>query len=143
VLDTLVSSVAPPPRVTWTKPDATSLLLGMLTDLARTKSDLVAENALLRQQLIILRRQVKRPACTRTDRMLLVLFARMVLTWKRALFIVQEDDAPAMASPGLQALLEIQVAIYFCHAQDLRRDHRLNQGNGEGRSPLGSGTDSW
>ncbi len=77
--------------VAWTKPDTTSLLLGTLTDLARNKSELVAENALLRQQLIILRRQVKRPACTKTDRMLLVLLARMVRTWKQALFIVQPE----------------------------------------------------
>jgi hypothetical protein len=77
--------------VTWTKPDTTSLLLATLTDLARSKSELVAENALLRQQLIILRRQVKRPACTRTDRMLLVLLARFVRTWKQALFIVQPE----------------------------------------------------
>ena len=42
--------------VAWAKPDTTSLTLGMLTDQARSKSELVAENALLRQQLIILRR---------------------------------------------------------------------------------------
>jgi putative transposase len=77
--------------VAWTKPDATSLLLGALADLARNKSELVAENALLRQQLIILRRQVKRPACTRTDRILLVLLARIVRAWKQALFIVQPE----------------------------------------------------
>jgi putative transposase len=77
--------------IAWTKPDTTSLLLGTLADLARSKSELVAENALLRQQLIILRRQVKRPACTRTDRMLLVLLARVVRTWKQALFIVQPE----------------------------------------------------
>jgi putative transposase len=77
--------------VTWTKPDTTFLLLGMLTDLSRSKSQLVAENAFLRQQLIILRRQVKRPACTKTDRMLLVLLARMVRTWKQALFLVQPE----------------------------------------------------
>src|SRR5437016_2662388 len=58
--------------VTWTKPDTTSLLLGTLIDLSRSKSELVAENALLPQQLIILRRQVKRPVCTKMDRMLLV-----------------------------------------------------------------------
>ena len=57
--------------VTWTKPDTTSLLLGMLTDQACSKSELVAENALLRKPQIILRRQVKRPACTKTDRMLI------------------------------------------------------------------------
>jgi hypothetical protein len=106
--------------VAWTKPDTTSLLLGTLTDQARSKSELVAENALLRQQLLVLRRQVKRPACTKTDRMLLVLLARIVQSWKQALVIVQEDDAPAVASPGLQALLEIQVQSHFCHTQDLR-----------------------
>ena len=77
--------------VAWTKPDSTSLLLLTLTDLTRSKSELVAENALLRQQLIILRRQVKRPVCTKTDRMLLVLLARLVRTWKQALFIVQPE----------------------------------------------------
>jgi putative transposase len=77
--------------VDWAKPDTTSLLLGTLTDLARSRSELVAENALLRQQLIILRRQVKRPACSKTDRMLLVLLARAVQTWKQALFIVQPE----------------------------------------------------
>src|SRR6266487_4067753 len=74
-----------------TKPDTTSLMLGTLTDLVRSKSELVAENALLRQQLIILRRQVKRPACTKTDRMLLVLLSTMVRTWKQALVIVQPE----------------------------------------------------
>jgi len=77
--------------VVWTTPNTTSLLLGTLTDQARSKSELVAENALLRQQVIILRRQVKRPACTRTDRILLVFLARTVLTWKQALFIVQPE----------------------------------------------------
>ena len=77
--------------VAWTKPDTSSLLLATLTDLARSKSELVAENAFLRQQLIILRRQVKRPSCTKKDRMLLVLLARMVQTWKQVLFIVQPE----------------------------------------------------
>ncbi len=77
--------------VAWTKPGTTSLMLGVLTDLARSKPELVAENALLRRQLIILRRQVKRSPCTKTDRMLLVLLARMVRTWKQALYLVQPE----------------------------------------------------
>src|SRR5215467_6531818 len=77
--------------VAWTKPDTSSLLLGTLTDLTRSKSELAAENALLRQQLIILRRQVKRPVSTKTDRMLLVLLARMLRGWKQALLIVQPE----------------------------------------------------
>ncbi len=45
----------------------------------------------MRQQLIVLRRQIKRPACTTTDRLLLVLLARAVRTWRQALYIVQPE----------------------------------------------------
>ena len=77
--------------IDWTKPSDTALILGTLTDFSRSKSELVAENALLRQQLIILRRHTKRPVYAKTDRMLLVLLARMVRAWKQALFIVQPE----------------------------------------------------
>jgi putative transposase len=75
----------------WMKPRSTSLLLGTITDLAKGKSELLVENALLRQQLIILRRQVKRPACKNSDRFLLLFLARITRTWKQALFIVQPE----------------------------------------------------
>jgi putative transposase len=75
----------------WTKPLRASLPLSTLTDLGRSKSELLAENALLRQQLIVLKRQVKRTTFTKTDRILLVLLARLVRTWQQALFIVQPD----------------------------------------------------
>ncbi len=65
----------------WTKPLRTSLPLSTLADLGRSKFELIAENALLRQQLLVLRRQVKRPRYARADRMLLVLLARLVRTW--------------------------------------------------------------
>jgi putative transposase len=77
--------------VRWTKPLTSSLLLGSLADLSRSKSQLIAENALLRKPLIILSRQVKRPDCRKADRVLLVLLARVVHTWRQALFIVQAD----------------------------------------------------
>jgi len=77
--------------IDWIKPLSPSLPLGTLADLARTKSELVAENALLRQQLIILKRQVKRPAYTKTDRILLVLLARAVRAWKQTLFLIQPE----------------------------------------------------
>jgi putative transposase len=88
--------------VAWTTPNPSSLLLGTLTDLARSKSELAAENALLRQQLIILRRQVKRPACTRTDRLLLVLLARIVRNWKQTLIIVQPETLLRWHRQGLK-----------------------------------------
>jgi len=75
----------------WTKPSRSSLTIGVAADLFRSKPQLVAENALLRKPLIILKRQVKRPACTKADRIALVLLARVVRTWKQALFIIQPE----------------------------------------------------
>src|SRR5262245_7451664 len=63
--------------------------MGAATDLVRSKPELVAENALLRQQLIILTRSTKRPRLTRSDRALLVLLASRVRAWRQALLIVQ------------------------------------------------------
>ena len=75
----------------WVKPPTTSLLPGTFADLLREKSELIAENALLRQQLIILHRQIKRPVYRKTDRLLLVLLARMIRAWKQALFLFQPE----------------------------------------------------
>jgi putative transposase len=88
--------------LTWTKPTHTSLLPGTVMDLARGKVELVAENALLRQQLIILRRQIKRPTCTKKDRLLLVLLARAVRTWRQALLIVQPETLLTWHRQGLR-----------------------------------------
>ena len=75
----------------WTKPVTASLAIDALADMTRSRADLVAENALLRQQLIILRRQVKRPKLTNGDRVRLVLLARITRYWRHALHIVQPD----------------------------------------------------
>jgi len=77
----------------WKKPTGDSLLSGSVLDLclSRSKRELVVENALLRQQLIVLRRQVNRPQFTKADRALLVLLAGRVRTWRSALLIVQPD----------------------------------------------------
>src|SRR5215472_7190909 len=75
----------------WIKPPTGSLLLGTFADLTRGKAELLAENALLRQQLIILHRQITRPIYKKSDRLLLVLLARMVRTWKQALVLVQPE----------------------------------------------------
>ncbi|MFZ1042697.1 MAG: hypothetical protein WCA79_04045 [Anaerolineales bacterium] len=45
----------------WTKPATAVLISGLLTNVTRSRSDLIVENALLRQQLIVLHRQIKRP----------------------------------------------------------------------------------
>ncbi len=75
----------------WIKPLTTSLVLETFADLTRGKAELLAENTLLRHQLIILRRQVKRPVYKKTDRFLLVFLAGMVRAWNRALFLAQPE----------------------------------------------------
>ena len=56
----------------WIKPATSVLIIGILSDLTHSHTDLVVENALLRQQLIVLNRQVKRPQLTNPDRFRLV-----------------------------------------------------------------------
>ncbi len=75
----------------WLKPNTHSLAIGTASDLTRSKADLIAENALLRQQLIILQRQSKRPQLNNFDRIKLLLLARATPFWKQALLIVQPD----------------------------------------------------
>jgi hypothetical protein len=65
-----------------TQPSTATIAAGALSDLPRSKSDLIAENAILRQQLIVLNRQVKRPQLTTSDRFRLVFMARLTLCWK-------------------------------------------------------------
>ena len=75
----------------WTEPDTHTLILNAALDLTRSKPELVLENALLRQQLIVLKRQTKHPKLTWPDRSLIVLLASKLRTWKDALVIVQPD----------------------------------------------------
>ncbi len=56
---------------------------------APTRQQLIAENALLRQQLIVAARSTKRPTFAPSDRTLLVLLARVVPRWRDALLLVQ------------------------------------------------------
>jgi putative transposase len=56
-----------------------------------SKAALMAENALLRQQVIVLRRQVKRPTFTPRDRAVFVLLARLARGGQAALLLTQPD----------------------------------------------------
>ena len=60
-----------------------NLVTGTLADLPRSRWELLAENALLRQQLIVLHRQVKTPRLTWRERLSLLFLARWVPNWKQ------------------------------------------------------------
>src|SRR5919202_276908 len=73
----------------WTKPRPVALAAGLAADLTRSRVDLLLENALLRQQVLVLQRAARRPRFTPLDRGLLVLLASRLRTWASALLIVQ------------------------------------------------------
>jgi putative transposase len=75
----------------WSKPAIVSIAVESLSDLKRSRKDLIIENAMLRQQLIVLTRKVKRPQLTQGDRVRIVLLARLTEYWPQALHIVQPD----------------------------------------------------
>ena len=75
----------------WTKPASSVLIIGTLVDLTGSRTDLVIENALLRQQLIILKRQLKRPQLTNPERFRLVFLWHFTKFWKQALHIIQPE----------------------------------------------------
>jgi hypothetical protein len=49
----------------WIKPATVSIAAGSPFDLARSRTDLLAENVMPRQQLVALKRQVERPKLTK------------------------------------------------------------------------------
>ena len=65
--------------------------IGAARDLTRTRSELLAENAMLRQQVIVLRRNIKQPRLHRDDRLLLLALARLTRRWRDALHVVSPE----------------------------------------------------
>jgi putative transposase len=74
---------------TWTEPSTDSVIGGVAIDLVKSKQQVILENAFLRQQVIVLKRQIARPQLTAKDRGLLVLLASRVRDWRNAPMIVK------------------------------------------------------
>ena len=67
----------------------TSLVTGLVEDAFRSREELLAENALLRQQLIVAARAVGQPKFKAHERGLIVLLASFVRHWQSAVLLVQ------------------------------------------------------
>src|SRR6266849_2595675 len=74
-----------------TEPARPNLVTGTLADLPRSRAELLAENALLRQQLLVLRRNTKTPRLTWRERLSLLFLARWIPNWKQGLPMIQRD----------------------------------------------------
>jgi hypothetical protein len=66
----------------YVQPVNDTLVLSTALDITRSKPELVLENALLRRQLIALKRQTRHPKLTWRDRTLFVLLSSKLRTWK-------------------------------------------------------------
>jgi putative transposase len=88
----------------WARPAAGTHATGTGRDLLRTRAQLVAENAFLRQQLVVLRRSVTRPLVTPAERALLVLLAGRVRAWQQALLLVRPETLLRWRRAGFRAL---------------------------------------
>jgi transposase InsO family protein len=64
---------------------------GFISDLTRSRAELITENALLRQQLIVASRAVKRPAFRVHERGPVVLLARFLPQWRQAVLLVKPE----------------------------------------------------
>src|SRR5581483_11839425 len=104
----------------WTQLPQSSVTLGSALDLRRSKAELLLENALLRQQLVIVQRQVKKPRFTRRDQLSLLLLATRLPAWRHALAIVQPET------------------LFHWHRQGFRLFWRLKSRTRPGRPRLGS-----
>ena len=87
----------------WARPAATHLARTG-AELRRTRGQLLAEKARLRQPLVVVHRSVKRPVMTTADRTLLVLLAGRIRTWRPALLVVRPDTLLRWQRAGFRAL---------------------------------------
>jgi putative transposase len=78
--------------------------MGFGADLFRTRDELLAENAALRQQLIVASRKVKKPQFRPLERGLLVVLASRFRTWREAVLLVKPDTVLRWHREGFRLL---------------------------------------
>jgi hypothetical protein len=86
------------------RPRPCSVVGGLATDLLRSRAELTAENVLLRQQLIVAARKVKRPILRRNERTLITLLAAVLPRWREALLLVKPETVLRWHREGFRLL---------------------------------------
>jgi hypothetical protein len=72
-------------------PAGAGAVRGLLADLSRTRQELLAENAFLRQQLAVAARRIKKARFRAADRVLLVALAATFAHWRESLVLVRPE----------------------------------------------------
>src|SRR5947209_1877364 len=82
----------------------------------------MAENALLRQQLLVLNRQSDKPKFQPVDRLWLVIFASLVKSWREALLIIKPDTLLKWHRGGFKLFWKLK-----SKAKPTKRQPRISQ----------------
>jgi hypothetical protein len=85
-------------------PASAGAVRGLLADLTRSRQELLAENAFLRQQLVVAARRVKRAHLYASDRALLVALAAAFSHWREALILVKPETLLRWHRQGFKLL---------------------------------------
>ena len=111
---------------------------GFIADLTRSRAELITENALLRQQLIVASRAVKRPAFRVHERGLLVLLARLLPEWRQALLLVKPETVLRWHREGFRLFWPGEIPLERSTPNRVSR-RRSSPSSSAWRSRIGSG----
>ena len=84
------------------------VVVGLLRDLTRSRIQLIAENTLLRQQLIVASRTVKLPVFKPHERGLMVLLSRIVRGWRDAVLLVKPETILRWHREGIRLFWKLK-----------------------------------
>ena len=96
--------------VTWAKKKLTEsfrplpIITGLVGDAFRSRQELVAENMMLRQQLIVASRKVSQPRFRPHERGLLVFLSSVLHRWREAVLLVKPDTIIRWHREGFRLL---------------------------------------
>jgi putative transposase len=103
---------------------------------------LLAENLLLRQQLLVLRRQAKRAKLTIIDRVVILVATTITATWRESVLLVKPETTLGWHRQGFQMFWRWRTRNHKPKTRISIETIELIQRNGPRKSPLGRGAHS-
>jgi putative transposase len=95
-----------------TQPARSNMVTGTLADRPRSRAELPAENAPVRQQLIVLLRHTKTPRLPWRERLSLLFLARWVPNWKQVLQIIKPDTLLCWHREGFRLFWKFKSRVH-------------------------------
>ena len=95
-------------KALWQASRPLPVFSGLLRDVPRLRHELLIENALLRQQLIVASRKVKRPAFKARERIFVVLFTSILPCWRETLLFVKPDTVTRWHREGFRLFWKLK-----------------------------------